>query len=55
MKRLLHPVILFVVGFVLNGIAWTLKIGPTFSSICLLLGLGLIFLAIILSIIKIRG
>lgn len=55
MKKVLHPAILFIVGFILNGIAWTVKVGPILSSICLLLGLGLIFLSIILSIIKIRG
>ncbi|WP_167443842.1 hypothetical protein [Flavobacterium cutihirudinis] len=55
MKILLHPGVLFIVGFVLNGIAWTVKLGPVFSTICLLLGLGLIFSSIILFIIKVRS
>ncbi len=49
------PIFMMIGGFVLNGIAWSTNVGHPFNTICLLLGLGLLFLGIILSIIKIRG
>ena len=55
MKKILHPVVILIVGFVLNGIAWSSIIHHPFNTICLVLGLGLFFLGIILSIIKIRS
>lgn len=55
MKKLFHPIVLLIIGFVLNGIAWSTNTGHPFNTICLLLGLGLFFLGIILSIIRIRG
>ncbi len=54
MKKLLHPIVLLIIGFVLNAFAWSTSIGHPFNTICLLLGLGLFFLGIILSVIKIR-
>ncbi|WP_433834692.1 hypothetical protein [Flavobacterium anhuiense] len=54
-KILLHPIVILIAGFVLNGIAWSVNIGHPFNTICLVFGLGLFFLGIILSIIKIRG
>lgn len=54
-KLLLHPILILIIGFILNAIAWTTSIGDPFNTICLLLGLGLFFLGITLSIIKIKG
>ncbi len=33
---------LIITGFVLNGLAWTILPGPTWSSLSLISGLGLI-------------
>ncbi|HEY1193640.1 hypothetical protein [Flavobacterium sp.] len=55
MKKLLHPIVMLIIGFVLNGIAWSANIDHPFNTICLLLGLALFFLGAILSIIKIRS
>jgi hypothetical protein len=39
-----------LLGFVLNALAWTILPGPTFSSLGLLLGLGLFFFGVIIFI-----
>ncbi len=33
---------IMIIGFILNGLAWTILPGPTFSALGLLVGLGLI-------------
>jgi hypothetical protein len=39
--RILISISMIILGWTLNAIAWTTMDGPTISSMCLLLGLGL--------------
>lgn len=41
-NKKLIGLILLVLGFVLDGFAWSTKLGHPLNTICLLLGLGLI-------------
>lgn len=54
-KKFLLPVVMMIVGFILNGIAWSENIGghPA-STICLCLGLGLGFFGFILFMFRLR-
>jgi len=48
MNKKVIGLILIVLGFVLDGFAWSTKIGHPISTISLLLGIGLIIGGIIL-------
>lgn len=50
-KRILG-FILIIVGFGLDTFAWSTKIGHPISTICLLLGIGLIIGGIIMTLMK---
>jgi Zn-dependent protease with chaperone function len=54
-RKILLPLVMMPVGFILNGIAWSENIGgPFISTICLCLGLGLLFFGFILFIVRLR-
>jgi hypothetical protein len=44
-----------IIGFLLNGLAFTTKIGHPISTICLLIGLGMFFFGIIFLIINLNS
>jgi uncharacterized membrane protein len=50
-KRILG-FILIIIGFTLDVFAWSTKIGHPISTICLLLGIGLIISGIIMTLMK---
>ncbi len=52
MNKKIIGIILIVLGFVLDGFAWSTKIGHPISTISLLLGIGLIIVGIILFFMK---
>jgi hypothetical protein len=50
--KILISIGMIILGWLLNAIAWTTTNGPTISSICLLLGLGLFIGGLIFLIIN---
>lgn len=44
-----------IIGFVLNGLAWTIPMGPTLNTFALLLGLGSMFGGFIYLILSIKS
>lgn len=55
MKReqgILVSVLMMIVGFILNGFAWTILPGPFFNTFGLLAGLGLMFAGFVFLIIN---
>lgn len=54
-NKIILSILSMILGFVLNGIAWTIAIGPTFNTLALLLGLGLMFGGFIWFIINIKS
>jgi hypothetical protein len=53
LKKIYLSIIAMFVGFILNVMAWTVLPGPNLSTMCLLLGLGLMFGGFIFFIISI--
>jgi hypothetical protein len=53
-KGIILSISLMTLGFVLNGLAWTILPGPTLSSLGLTFGLGLSFVGFILFFININ-
>jgi hypothetical protein len=53
-KGIILSICSIILGFVLNGLAWTILPGPTFSSLGLTFGLGLMFVGFILFLININ-
>lgn len=52
-KNLLISILMMMIGFVLNGLAWSTIIGGhPYNTICFLLGLGLSFFGLILFILS---
>ncbi|WP_189328070.1 hypothetical protein [Flavobacterium sp. LM4] len=47
MKKIVFPIAMMITGFILNGIAWSENIGAPVNTICLCLGLGLLFFGFI--------
>lgn len=43
-----------VLGFVSNGLAWTILPGPTLSTLGLLLGLGLFIFGVVMFILSVN-
>ncbi|MGO4772893.1 hypothetical protein ACEN2I_14620 [Flavobacterium sp. W22_SRS_FK3] len=54
MKKILLPLAMMIVGFILNGIVWSVNIGSPINTICLCFGLGLCFFGFILFIVRLR-
>jgi predicted tellurium resistance membrane protein TerC len=52
MNKKILGFILIIVGFTLDIFAWSTKIGHPISTICLLLGIGLIIGGIVMTLIK---
>jgi hypothetical protein len=46
-KGIILSICSIVVGFVLNGLAWTILSGPTFSTLGLLLGISLFIFGVV--------
>ncbi len=39
-NKIFLSILIMIIGFVLNGLAWTISMGPTLNTLSLLLGLG---------------
>jgi len=48
--KLLLSIAIIIFGWLLNAVAWTIATGPAVSSICLLLGVGMMAGGIVLLI-----
>lgn len=53
-KGIILSISLMILGFILNGLAWTILPGPTFSSLGLTFGLGLSFVGFVLFLINVN-
>lgn len=42
-NKIFLSILIIIIGFVLNGLAWTLSMGSTLNTLALLLGLGFMF------------
>jgi len=52
-KNLLLAILMMIIGFIFNGLAWSTIIGGhPYNTICFLLGMGLIFSGLILFILS---
>lgn len=49
-KGFFASILSFIIGFVLNGLAWTVLPGPEINTISLILGLGLMLIGFCLFI-----
>ena len=54
-NKIIVSILAMILGFVLNAIAWSIAIGPTFNTFALLIGLGLMFGGFISFIINIKN
>jgi TRAP-type C4-dicarboxylate transport system permease large subunit len=51
-KGIIFSILLVVVGYISLYLAWGILLGPTFSTIAMLLGIGLIIFGIVMFIIS---
>ena len=42
-NKIFLSILIMIIGFVLDGLAWTIPMGPTLNTLALLLGLGSMF------------
>ena len=54
-NKIFLSILIMIIGFVLNGLAWTISMGPTFNTLALLLGLGSMFGGFIYLILSIKS
>jgi hypothetical protein len=54
-NKIFLSILIMVIGFVLNGLAWTVAMGPTLNTLALLLGLGFMFGGFIYLILSIKS
>ena len=54
-NKILLSILIMIIGFVLNGLAWTIPMGPTLNTLSLLLGLGSMFGGFIYLILSIKS
>jgi len=52
-KGLILSISSILIGFILNGLAWSILSGPTFSTLGLLIGIGLMGFGAIMFIISV--
>jgi hypothetical protein len=53
-KGIVLSICSMVLGFVSNGLAWTILPGPTLSTLGLLLGLGLFIFGVVMFILRVN-
>jgi hypothetical protein len=54
-NKIFLSILIMIIGFVLNGLAWTIPMGPTLNTLALLLGLGSMFGGFIYLILSIKS
>jgi hypothetical protein len=54
-NKIFLSILIMVVGFILNGLAWTVSMGPTLNTLALLFGLGFMFGGFIYLILSIKS
>ncbi len=54
-NKIFLSILIMIIGFVLNGLAWTVPMGPTLNTLTLLFGLGFMFGGFIYLIVSIKS